>query len=253
MRRPDFPGASVRDRRIPAVWRWSLVADNDIATGRLLGRVLPPEGFRVGTVGSAEAVLECVANNRPDVIVLGGNLPDMTAFDLIARLDASVGPPLLMLMAGLKEDVVNALNAGAGDCMPKPFMVGELAARLRKLVRRRMMNQGYLTSIRTDTLDVDCVLWRVRVRGVEVRLSAREHAVMRMLIEDIGNVVSIGDLLARIWDSRPVSTPWPIRSVVQNLRRKLGLGTGGAVRLLSVQQIGYRLVVSGNAMAEVVA
>jgi DNA-binding response OmpR family regulator len=241
MRRPDLPGASVRGRRIPAVWRWSLVADSDIATGRLLGRLLPTEGFRVGMVGSAEAVLECVTKNRPDVIVLGGDLPDMTAFELIARLDASVGPPLLMLIAGSKDDMVKALNAGAGDCMPKPFMVGELAARLRKLVRRRLMNQGFVTSIRTDTLDVDCVLWRVRVRGVEVRLSAREQAVMRMLIEDIGNVVSISDLLAQVWGPRPRKA-WPIRPVVGNLRRKLGLGPDGPVRLLSVQQVGYRLV-----------
>lgn len=248
MRKPDLPGAPGQARRIPAVWRWSLVADNDVSTGRLLGRTLPFEGFRVGMVGSAAAVLECVASNRPDAIVLGSDLPDMKAFDLIARLDAGVGPPLLMLMAGTQDDRVRALNAGAGDCMPKPFLVGELAARLRKLVRRRLMNQGDVTGIHTDTLDVDCVLWRVRVRGIEVRLSDREQAVMRMLIEDIGNVVSIDDLLARIWGSRAAATAWPIRPVVRSLRRKLGLGPDGPVRLLSVQQVGYRLVVPGHEM-----
>lgn len=250
MPRLDYQGAPFRERRSPAVWRWSLVADSDPTTGQLLGRVLPSEGFRVGTTGSAKAVLDCVANSRPDVIVLGGDLPDMKAFELISRLDACDGPPLLMLMVGSKDDMVRALDAGAGDCMPKPFMAGELAARLRKLVRRRLMNQGFVTSIHTDTLDLDCVLWRVRLRGVDVRLSAREHAVMRMLIEDIGNVVSIGDLLARIWNARPAATPWPIRSVVRNLRRKLGLTADSPVRLLSVPQVGYRLIVPGYAMAE---
>jgi two-component system KDP operon response regulator KdpE len=249
MRRPDPPIASGRARRIPAIWRWSLVADSDIATGRLLGRVLPAEGFRVGTAGSAKAVLQCVASNRPDAIVLGGDLPDMTAFELIARLHASAGPPLLMLIAGTRDDMVRALDAGAGDCMPKPFLVGELAARLRKLVRRRLMNQGFVTSIRTETLDIDCVRWRVCLRGVEIRLSAREYAVMRMLVEDIGKVVSIADLLSRVWWSRPAATAWPIRPVVRNLRRKLDLGAGSPVRLLSVQQLGYRLVVPSHAVA----
>ena len=253
MREPDLPGTPARARRIPVVRRWSLVADHDVSTARLLGRALPSEGFRVGTVESAAAVLECVAHNRPDAIVLGSDLPDMKAFDLISRLDAGAGPPLLMLLAAASDgDVVRALDAGAGDCMRKPFMVGELAARLRKLVRRRLMNQGFVTGIRTGVLDVDCVLWRVRVCGIEIRLSASEHAVMRMLVEDVGNVVSTNDLLGRVGGSSP-SSAWPLRPVVQSLRRKLGLVSGGPVRLLSVQQVGYRLVVPDHRGAGVVS
>ena len=250
--RADQTGAAGRPRRTQPAWRTSLVADSDVAIGRLLGRDLLQEGFGVELEYTGQAVLDHVRGGRPDTVIVGGDLPDMTALDLVGRLCANPGPPLMVLLDAQDADVVQVLDAGADDCMRKPILVGELAARLRKLVRRHLQNQNVPTVIRTATLELDCVLWRVRTHGVEVRLSVKEQAALRMLVEGAGTVVSNRDLLARLWGSPDLSPAGRIASVVRNLRRKLGLTADGPVRLLAVPQVGYRLVVSteGNGRHE---
>jgi two-component system KDP operon response regulator KdpE len=195
---------------------------------------------------TGQAVLDRVVGDRPDAVILGSDLPDMTALDLVGRLCANLGPPLLVLLEAHDGNMVQVLDAGADDCMRKPILVGELAARLRKLVRRHLQNRGVPAAIRTETLELDCVLWRAKLRGVEVRLSVKETAALRLLVEDIGNVVSHRDFLARLWGSANLSPKGRIGSVMRNLRRKLELTAEGAVRLLAVPQVGYRLVVSAE-------
>ncbi len=184
------------------------------------------------------------------MIVLGDDMPDMTALDIVTELQAEGAPPLLLLLSDATEnDVTRALDAGAADCMRKPFLVGELAARLRKLVRQRLVRHGILPDIRTDTLEIDVVRWRISVRGVEIKLSKRERAVLRLLVEAAGHVVSTEELCREVWNEVPRRGDGRVRPVVRNLRRKLDLKPGGAVRLLSEVQVGYRLVVSNLSRA----
>ena len=227
MHATERTGAPRKPRRIHPVWRTSLVADADVAIGRLLGRDLLPEGFGVKVEYTGQAVLDHVSGDRPDAVILGSDLPDMTALDLVGRLNAKPGPPLLVLLEAHEGNMVQVLDAGADDCMRKPILVGELAARLRKLVRRHLQNQGVPTVIRTETLELDCVLWRARVRGAEVRLSAKETVALRMLVEGMGNVVSHRDTLARLWGSPNLSPSGRIGSIVRNLRQKIGADGGG--------------------------
>lgn len=234
-------GAPGRSRHTSSVWRTSLIADTDVAVGRLLGRYLPAEGFKVELVHTGQAVLDQIAEDCPDTIVLGGDLPDMTALELVRSLRSIPGPPRLVLLEAT-DGVVEMLDAGADDCMRKPIIVAELGARLRKLIRQNLETQGVPPLIRTDELELDCVRWRVRRRGVEVVLSAKELAALQMLVEKVGGVVSNQDLLARLWGSSDLVSSGRTASLIHNLRRKLGLTTKSAVRVLSVSQVGYRLV-----------
>ena len=237
-----------RTRHRRAVWRSVLVADTDIATGRYLGRTLPAEGFAVKLAGSGAALLDLVETTRPDAIVLGASLPDMTALDVIATLQSMMGPPLLMLLpTPIPRDVAMILDAGADDCLSKPFLLRELAARLRRLVRRRLLWRGMPSHIRTATLDLDIVRWRACVHGEEVRLSRTEQAVLKMLVEGKGEVVLYTDLLSTVWGSSVKPAGHRIRPVVRNLRHKLKLTYDGAVRLLAEPQFGYRLVIAEEA------
>lgn len=236
-------GAPGKSRRTRPVRRTSLVADTDVAVGRLLGRYLPLEGFQVKLAHTGQAVLDQIVGDRPDTIVIGSDLPDMTALELVRSLRSMPGPSCLVLLEATDGGVVEMLDAGADDCMRKPIIVAELAARLRKLIRQHLENQGVPAVIRTDELELDCVLWRIKRRGVEVVLSVKEHAALRMLVENVGSVVSNRDLLAQLWGSADLSSSGRTSSLIHNLRHKLGLTTESAVRVLSVSQVGYRLVV----------
>ena len=234
-------GAPGKVRRTYSVWRTSLVADTDVAVGRLLGRYLPLEGFRVKLAHTGQAVLDEIAGDCPDTIVVGSDLPDMTALKLIRSLRSITGPPRLVLLE-TNDGVVEMLDAGANDCMRKPIIVAEVAARLRKLIRQHLETQGVPPLIRTDELEIDCVLWRVRRHGVAVVLSAKEQAALQMLVEKVGGVVSNQDLLARLWGSSDLPSSGRTASLIHNLRRKMGLTTESVVQVLSVSQVGYRLV-----------
>jgi two-component system, OmpR family, KDP operon response regulator KdpE len=226
-------------------WRRVLVADTDPAIGRLLGRGLPARGFQVEVRTSASAALSLIAASRPDVVIVGGDLPDMGGLELVDTIRRDLGLPLLMLVVGRDDAAtVEALDAGADDCMSKPFLMDELAARLRKLVRHALAQRGQATTIRADRLEIDCVRWRVRLGGRDTRLSEKEFAILRMLVEELGNVVSLGDLLRRVWGTERPDRMGRVRGLVRRLRTKLGMTSGSAARIEAERQIGYRLVVA---------
>ncbi len=137
--RADQTGAAGRSRRTQPAWRTSLVADSDVAIGRLLGRDLLQEGFGVELEYTGQAVLDHVRGGRPDTVIVGGDLPDMTALDLMGRLCANPGPPLMVLLDAQDADVVQVLDAGADDCMRKARLWGSPdlspAGRIASVVR----------------------------------------------------------------------------------------------------------------------
>lgn len=223
-------------------WRRTLVADSDPAIGRLLRRRLPVHGFSVELGGSGASVLSQVAVDRPDTVVVGSDLPDIPALDLVRILHRDPDLPLLVLLADpAAAAVIEALDAGADDCIGKPFLVGELAARLRKLVRRALIEHGLPTMIRSEALEIDCVRWHVRLGGRDVALSAKEHVILRMLVEEAGNVVGTRELLQRSWGTDRLDRTERVRRLVGRLRSKLGMTANSAICIQAEPQIGYRL------------
>jgi DNA-binding response OmpR family regulator len=227
-------------------WRRILVADTDPAIGRLLARFLPAEGFRAEPAHTASAILAATEDDRPDIVVIGSDLADMTCLDLVRALHLLSGPPRLVLVPQ-GGDAVALLDAGADDCLAKPFLLGELAARLRRLVRRDLAERGLPPVIRAGGLEIDCVRWHIRRGGNEVVLSAHEHAALCLLLEQAGTVVSARAILRRVWGMTDGGAAGAggrigrVRRLVAALRRKLGGTPQESLRIQAEQQEGYRL------------
>lgn len=225
-----------------ALRRCALVADADPGIGRLLGRDLPAQGFSVILGKSGAAVLSQVTSAAPDAVIIGSDMPDVSALELVRAVHAQAGPPVIALLSdATSAAVIEALDAGADDCIGKPFLIKELAARLRKLVRRALEERGLPIVVKSGSLEIDCVRWRVSVNGDEVALSRREHAVLRLLVEERGNVVSTREMLLGVWGTDRLDKAGRVREVVRRLRAKLGMTPESAVRIEAEPQIGYRL------------
>lgn len=223
--------------------RWCLVADAETAIGRYLKRVLSAEGFRIRLESSGDAVLTAIECSRPDVIVLGDDLPDIATFDLIAEISGNRGPPVLVLRSHASDsDVVRFLDAGAGDCLRKPFVVDELGARLRRLVRWTLTNKGIPATVQSDRLYLDFVRWRIVIGGGEVRLSLAEKAIFEILVENVGRLINVEALFALVWGSTNLVQISRVHDVIGNIRRKLELTPDSVVRILSERHVGYRLI-----------
>ena len=231
------------DRCRVRTWRSVLLADPDPAIIRYLGRRLPAEGFSVHVDENLESLQTSQAAFRPDIVILGGDLPNGRAMGLTKAIVASGGPPVFLLLANPSPAAaVEMLDAGATDCMLKPFLIGELAARLRKLVRQDLTRRGLAAGVQAEGLDIDFIRWRVHVNGMEVVLTGKEQTVLRLLVQEAGHVVSTRSIFEHIWGYDLPPDNKKLNPIVSGLRRKLGLRPGAGVQLIAEAQLGYRLV-----------
>jgi two-component system response regulator MprA len=203
----------------PAADERVLVVDDDPPLRRMLARTLAAEGFAVSVAADGAAALVAVESDAPDLIVLDVAMPGLDGLSVCRRLRAKgLATPVLMLTArDAVPDRVEGLEAGADDYLVKPFAAEELVARLRALTRRGAV-PGSLLSFADLTLDLST---RTATRaGDAVRLTAREAALLTLLLRTPRRVVTREVALAQVWDD--LAAPNVVDRYVTRLRRKLG-------------------------------
>jgi len=194
-----------------------LVVDDDASLRRMLERGLTAEGFAVQAVADGGAALAAVERAAPDVVVLDVTLPGMDGLVVCRRLrDKGFGLPILMLTArDAVADRVAGLDVGADDYLVKPFATEELVARLRALMRRGV---GRRLAFGDVTLDIDTR--ELRRAGRLIELTAREAALLELMLRAPRRVVTRQHALAEVW--RDEASPGIVDAYVMRLRAKLG-------------------------------
>jgi DNA-binding response OmpR family regulator len=180
------------------------------------------EGMAVDTAEDGASGLANARVYEYDVIVLDRDLPGIHGDEVCRRLVADgVRARVLMLTASAGiEDRVHGLSLGADDYLPKPFAFAELTARVRALARRA---QPALPPVleRAD-LQLDGAKRLAKRGGERLDLSAKEFAVLELLMGAQGAVISSEDLLARAWDEAADPFSNVVKVTISRLRRKLG-------------------------------
>jgi DNA-binding response OmpR family regulator len=157
-----------------------------------------------------------------DVVVLDRDLPGLHGDDVCRALRTEEsGPAILMLTAaGELDQIIEGLTLGADDYLAKPFAFEELLARVQALGRRP--RRSLPPVLARGDLQLDPARHEIRRRGKRIELQRKEFAVLRVLLEADGGVVSSEELLRRVWDENVDPFTNVIRVVVMTLRRKLG-------------------------------
>jgi two-component system response regulator MprA len=196
-----------------------LVVDDDHSLRRMLERSLLAEGFAVQAVADGGAALAAIERSAPDLVVLDVTLPGMDGLAVCRRLrDKGIGLPVLMLTArDAVADRVAGLEVGADDYLVKPFATEELVARLRALMRRGA-GAGQRLSLGDLTLEVDTR--ELRRGGRLIELTAREAALLELMMRSPRRVVTREQALADVW--RDEASPGVVDAYVMRLRAKLG-------------------------------
>ncbi|MEV6350168.1 response regulator transcription factor [Actinoplanes sp. NPDC051851] len=181
--------------------------------------------------------LERALFNSYDVIVLDRDLPGMHGDDVCRELiDAGCGSRVLMLTAaGTLEDLVDGLNLGADDYLPKPFGFPALVARIRALARRSYPALPPIT--RHGDLEVDTARRRATRAGRVLDLRPKEFSVLEVLITASGRTVSAEELLERVWDEAADPFTNAVKITISRLRTKLG----DPPLIETVSKSGYRI------------
>ncbi|GAA2739331.1 MULTISPECIES: response regulator transcription factor [Kitasatospora] len=222
-----------------------LVVEDERRLAAALQRGLRAEGFAVDLAHDGEEGFWLATEHDYDVIVLDIMLPGLNGYRVCARLRAAGDEtPILMLTAKDGEyDEAEALDTGADDFLSKPFSYVVLVARLRALVRRtgRRLPQ----TLAFGDLAIDPAR-RTCVRGaVEIRLTAREFAVLECLARAGGGVVSKREILESVWDAAFDGDPNIVEVHISALRRKIDAPFGRSA-VGTVRGVGYRLAVDGG-------
>lgn len=218
-----------------------LIIDDEPPIRRLLRAALEPHGYRVCEAENGQLGLQEAVASRPDVVILDLGLPDQDGIQVLKRLREWSQTPVLVLSVRDREgDKVAALDQGADDYLTKPFGTAELLARLRVLLRRAP-GAAEEPVLAIGPLEVDVAAHVVRVDGREVGLTATEFALLRVLAQHAGRVVTHQFLLRSVWGPAAETQSQYLRVYITHLRRKLE-GEGSRHFIRTETGIGYRLL-----------
>jgi two-component system KDP operon response regulator KdpE len=219
-----------------------LVVDDELQIRRLLRITLTAAGYSVLEAESGRMGLDEAARRQPDAIILDLGLPDISGLDVLRQLREWSRVPVLVLtvIAGEPEKVA-ALDAGADDYLTKPFGTAELSARLRAILRRAPGEAEPAVIVFGD-IQMDLAARVVRRGGAEVRLTAKEYAMLRLLVLHRGKVVTHGQMLRELWGPRSEENTHYLRVHMTHIRQKLETDPHRPRHLRTESGIGYRLV-----------
>jgi two-component system phosphate regulon response regulator PhoB len=229
-----------------------LVVDDDQRVRTVVSWQLEADGFAVTEAGDGAAALAQIARDRPDLVVLDLSLPGVGGLDVLRRVRAADGsaPPLpVIVLSGRSGDTdrIIGLDLGADDYLVKPFSPGELAARVRSVLRRArhstsQTGAGPGRNPPAAGLWVDETTRDVTLDGHPVELTAKEFDLLAFLVRHPRQVFTRAQLLQHVWGSaRGWQGEATVTEHVHRLRQKLGPCGDGRPLVATVRGVGYRL------------
>ena len=218
-----------------------LLVDDEVAIVKALRPALRALGHEVTVAKDGTEALAAVLLGDPDVVLLDLGLPDMDGKQVIRQIRESRTTPIIVISARHQEqEKIAALDVGADDYVDKPFVLGELLARVRAALRRKQSQSETPTRFEAGGLTMDFGTREVRLHGDLLKLSPKEYNLLRMLAESAGQVVTQKRLLAAGW-GRSEADPQYLRVYIGMLRQKLEGHGGDAHMILTEPGVGYRL------------
>jgi DNA-binding response OmpR family regulator len=201
-----------------------LVVDDEVDLAEAIGRGLRREGYAVDVAFDGEEALEKLSVNAYDVVCLDVTMPGLDGLEVCRRLRGQPlpgeQPRVLMLTArDAIDERIAGLDAGADDYLVKPFAFGELAARVRSLLRRQASRSTAI--LRVGPVELDTARHAAHRGARDLDLTAKEFALLRYFMAHAGEVVSQEELLEHVWDEHADPFTNTVRVTVGTLRRKV--------------------------------
>jgi two-component system phosphate regulon response regulator PhoB len=220
-----------------------LVVEDEDALAELLQYNLKKEGFRVSVAADGEEALMLVEERQPDVVILDWMLPKISGIEVCRRLrgrQETRNLPIIMLTArGEEADRIRGLDTGADDYIVKPFLMKELFARVRAILRR--IRPGLAEDkVAVGDITIDRVAHRVMRNGDEIHLGPTEFRLLDYLMQHPGRVFSREQLLDAVWGSDVYVEARTVDVHIGRLRKALNK-IPGVDPIRTVRSAGYAL------------
>jgi two-component system response regulator RegX3 len=205
---------------------------------------LDREGFDVAVARDGQQAVALFAKETFDIVLLDLMLPKMSGLDVCRQIRASSEVPIIIVSAkGEEVDMVLMLEIGADDYVTKPYRLRELVARIRAVLRRREAHENVVTSddeITLGPIRMDIDARRCYVDGEEIKLRKKEFALLRLLLENPGRVLTREVLIDRIWGSDYVGDTKTLDVHIKRLRTLIEDNPKNPEHITTVRGVGYR-------------
>ena len=190
---------------------------------------------------TAAAGLQAAARTRPDLILLDLGLPDGDGLEVLREIRSWSAVPIVVLSArGREADKVAALDGGADDYLTKPFLVGELLARIRVALRHARRSEPEETTLGLGDLEIDLAGRTVRRGETILHLTPIEFRLLTHLARHPGRVLTHAAILREVWGPAYEEDTHTLRVHMGNLRRKIEEDPARPVLIRTELGVGYR-------------
>ncbi|GAD22079.1 response regulator [Acidovorax sp. MR-S7] len=220
-----------------------LVIDDEPQIRKFIDISLRSQGYATLLAETGQQGLTLLASKGADIVVLDLGLPDRDGRDVLRELRQwSRVPVIVLTVRSGEEEKVALLDAGANDYVTKPFGVGELMARVRALLRNARLPKDAAQVYDDGVLRVDVAGREVRLHGQPVALTRKEFALLSLLVQQPGRLITQSQLLREMWGPTHEEDAHYLRILVGKLRHKLGDDASSPRYIITEPGVGLRFV-----------
>ena len=222
-----------------------LVCDDDVAILDSVEIYLKLEGYNVLRAENGRQAIEQVTNNEVHCVILDIMMPGMDGLQATLTLRKKHNIPIILLSAKSEDtDKITGLSFGADDYVTKPFNPLELMARVKSQIRRYTslgsmeVKEGVIT---TGGLSLDTGAKELPLDGEPIKLTATEYGIMRVLMENLGRVLSTGQIYEAVWNEPAIYAEKTVTVHIRRIREKIEINPRDPKYLKVVWGIGYKI------------
>ncbi len=218
-----------------------LLVDDESAILQMLGDYLKPS-YNIKRAINGKTAIKFIKEQSPDLIVLDWMLPDIKGPEVAAWIRGNElykDIPIIMLTAKSGEhDKLKGFDAGADDYMVKPFLLSELQARIKALLKRSRTNTDSL--IKIDNICLNLSSHEFSINQQNYALTSKEFKLMKLLMKNPKRAYSREQLISLVWGDHSEVTDRAVDVCVSRLRKILK--AAGSDLLKTIRGVGYRLI-----------
>ncbi len=223
-----------------------LIIEDELALQQTLKLNLELENYHVETCSSGADAITQIKNFDPDLILLDIMLPVLSGIEIYKQLkNLEISTPIIFLTAKNNvQDKIEGLKLGADDYITKPFDLEELLLRIQNVLKRNYPKKNEVCIFKFDDCEINFSTFQVITKeGKTEDLSKREMALLKLLIDNLNNVVSRDDILDKLWSKDEVSSSRTIDNYILNFRKLFEVNPKEPVHFQSIRGVGYKFCV----------